>query len=83
MFKYTVEDLSELTGYSVGTIQDLTCRGILPKPARGVDPSNLKKGLYSEHTLDLLNHYRHLVAFGRSKEWVNKRMLERMVELCQ
>lgn len=80
---YTVEKLSELTGYSIGTIQDLTCRGIIPKPMRGQDFNNLKKGLYPEQTFLLLEHYKHLIAFGRSKEWVNQRMLERMVELCQ
>lgn len=83
MSSFTVEDLSLQSGYSVGSIQDMTCRGILPKPIRGLDPSNLKKGFYPSHTLELLSHYKHLVAFGRSKEWVNKRMLERMVELCQ
>jgi hypothetical protein len=83
MSRYTVEELSALTGYSVGTIQDLTCRGLLPSPIRGLNATNLKKGLYVEETLDLLNHYKHLVAFGRSKEWVNLRMFERMVELCQ
>jgi hypothetical protein len=80
---YTVEELSAQTGYSVGTIQDLTCRGVLPSPLRGQDQSNLKKGRYIAQTLDLLNHYKHLQAFGRSKDWVNQRMLERMVELCQ
>lgn len=83
MSTYTVEALSELTGYSVGTIQDMTCRGILPKPVRGLDSSNMKKGYYPSYALDLLAHYKHLMSLGRSKEWVTMRMLERMVELCQ
>jgi hypothetical protein len=80
---YTVEELSIITGYSTGTIQDFTCRGIIPKPIRGQNIENLKKGFYPELALTMLNHYKHLVAFGRSKDWVNQRMLERMVELCQ
>lgn len=80
---YTVEELSTLTGYSIGTIQDLTCRGIIPKPIKGQDLTNLKKGMYIDQALVLLKHYKHLIAFGRSKDWVNQRMLERMVELCQ
>jgi len=85
MIKYvhTVEAVSELTGYSVGTIQDFTSRGTIPKPKQWLDPTVGRKGLYPEETIELLLHYRQLMSLGRGKEWVLARMAERMSEFNQ
>ena len=80
---YTVEAVSELTGYSVGTIQDFTSRGTVPKPKQWLDPAAGRKGLYAVETVEMLNHYRQLMSLGRGRDWVLARMAERMAEFNQ
>lgn len=82
-YLYTVEAVSEQTGYSVGTIQDFTSRGTVPKPKQWLDPAVGRKGLYPIETIEMLNHYRQLMSLGRGKEWVIARMAERMAEFNQ
>jgi hypothetical protein len=63
---YTVEELSELSGYSVKTIYNLTAYGCLPSPNRGIDTSKYKsKGLYAKSTLDKLYRFTELKNCGR------------------
>jgi hypothetical protein len=82
-YVYTVEAVAELTGYSVGTIQDFSSRNTIPRPKQWLDPSIGRKGLYPIEAVEMLNHYRQLMSLGRGKDWVLARMSERMAEFNQ
>ena len=79
-YTLTIESLSELTGYSTGTIHDFVYQGVVPKPKRWFDPSAGRKGLYPEDAVLLLNHYRQLMSLGRGKPWAVARAKERLAE---
>jgi hypothetical protein len=66
---YTVEALSEATGFSVKSIYNLTSYGCLPAPVRGLDQTLYRsKGAYSELALRQLRRYSALKEFGERKE---------------
>jgi hypothetical protein len=66
--RYTVDQLAEYSGYSVGTIYDLTHFGIISPPARGVDPKQYSsKGSYPAIVLQQLDRYKELKMQGLKK----------------
>lgn len=66
--RYTIDDLTTLTGYSAGMIYDLTHLGALSPPIRGLDPKLYgSKGSYPKEALDQLKRYKALKIQGLRK----------------
>ena len=68
---FTIEQLAEMTGYSVATLRCMVSDGILPKAVRAAQGL---KGLYPKEALDRLLEYKELKAKGTSRSEIIKLM---------
>ena len=57
---YTVQELSDISGYAVSFIYDLTHFGCVPQPIRGLIKGSPSKGLYPARALEHLQRYMEL-----------------------
>lgn len=57
---YTIQELADLTGYTVSFIYDLTHYGCVAQPVRGLIKGSPSKGLYPAEALRHIQRYMEL-----------------------
>lgn len=65
---YTIEDIAAMSGYTKGTLYNLTNAGILSPPIRGLDSSVYpSQGLYKKSVFNELTFYQDQKLLGKTK----------------